>query len=107
MHRSRRISHGDYPGAVRHLGAALPRLSEIGGSHAQRDLFAQIVLDANMRSGRWDVAQQELEVRRVFDKNSVPLNRTLARVYEELDLPREAARAAARAERTLKQHRNS
>ena len=97
-------ARGDFAAALRNLGAALPRLSEIGGSHAQRDLFAQIVLDAKLRSGRWDAAQQELEVRRVFDRDSVPLNRTLARVYEALELPREAARAAARAERTLKRH---
>ena len=33
-------------------GQALPRLVEIGGSHAQRDLFAQVHRDALARSGR-------------------------------------------------------
>ena len=35
--------------AVEALGQALPRLLEIGGSHAQRDLFAQVHLDALVR----------------------------------------------------------
>jgi tetratricopeptide (TPR) repeat protein len=100
-------ARGDFAAAIRDLGAASPRLSEIGGSHAQRDLFTQIVLDANVRSGRWDAAQQELELRRVFDSDSVPLNRTLALVYAALDLPNESARAAARVVRTLKRHRIS
>ncbi len=100
-------ARGDYCAAIRDIGSVLPRLADIGGSHAQRDLFAQIVLDAKVRSGRWDAAQQELEVRRIFDSDSVPLNRTLARVYEALDLPREAVRAAARAERSLKRHGRS
>src|SRR5262249_53474083 len=35
-------ARGDHPAVIDKLGAALPRLMEIGGSHAQRDLFAQI-----------------------------------------------------------------
>lgn len=54
------IAHaqGRHAQAVEDLGAALPALLEIGGSHAQRDLFAQIHLDALMRSGNWSAAQQ-------------------------------------------------
>lgn len=47
--------------AARALGAALPRLLETGGSHAQRDLFSQIHLDALMRSGQWVGAQNLLQ----------------------------------------------
>lgn len=97
---------GDYTDAIRKLGPALARLAEIGGSHAQRDLFEQIVLDAAIRAGHYSVAQYRLESRRMFDKDSVPINRTLASVYEALGLPREAARAAARADRTQRSHQS-
>src|SRR5476651_85262 len=42
--------------ALEQLAIALPRLNEIGGSHAQRDLFAQIELDARLRTGDWFTA---------------------------------------------------
>jgi predicted Zn-dependent protease len=100
-------ARGDYDTARRKLGVALPRMNEIGGSHAQRDLFEQIALDATVRSGRWTEAQQALELRRTFDPAGVPLNRTLAHVYEALGLPTQAAQAAARAERTRQAHRHT
>ena len=40
---------------------ALPRLVEIGGSHAQRDLFHQIWLDALQRSRQWAAVQNVLQ----------------------------------------------
>ena len=39
-------AHGEYVRAVDQLGLALPRLAEIGGSHAQRDLFELFYLDS-------------------------------------------------------------
>ena len=92
------IAHtrGDFKGALRGLRMALPRLAEIGGSHAQRDLFEQLILDALIRAGRLSEAQQALELRRGFDPDGVPLNRALADVYDRLDLPTEAAKARAR-----------
>jgi tetratricopeptide (TPR) repeat protein len=45
-------ARGDYERAVDELGGALPRLVEIGGSHAQRDLFTQVHRDALARSDR-------------------------------------------------------
>ena len=42
---------GDWSAAVDGLGQALPRMMEIGGSHAQRDLFTRIHRDAVRRSG--------------------------------------------------------
>jgi predicted Zn-dependent protease len=89
-------TRGDYPAALRGLRAALPRLAEIGGSHAQRDLFEQLILDALIRADRLSEAQQTLELRRGFDPDGVPLNRALASVYDRLNLPREAAKARAR-----------
>ena len=81
------------------LRTALPRLAEIGGSHAQRDLFDQIVLDALIRSEQLCEAQQMLEVRRGFDPDGIPVNQALAAVYERLDLPAQAACARSRVER--------
>lgn len=78
---------GDWEDAIRFLGKALPRLAECGGSHAQRDFFDQIYLNALMMAGRMPQAQQVLEMRRTFDPDGVPLNRMLARVYERNGLP--------------------
>jgi len=91
---------GQPAAAVRELGRALPRLAQIGGSHAQRDLFEQVWLGALIADGRWGEAQQALERRRAFDPEGVPLNRLLARAYAALELPAQAAQARARAEAT-------
>lgn len=42
-------ARGDFKQAVDHLSLALPRLVEIGGSHAQRDWFEQLLRDASQR----------------------------------------------------------
>jgi hypothetical protein len=94
-------ARGDFEAAVQGLRTALPSMIEVGGSHAQRDFFEQIALDATIRSGRLSEAQQALELRRGFDPDGVPLNRLLADVYDRLDLPAEAAKARARVERRL------
>ena len=82
--------------AVRSLDRAFPRLHRIGGSHAQRDLFDQIRLAALTACGKWVEVQQTLEQRRAREPNGVPLNRALARAYEALGLPEQAAEAAGR-----------
>lgn len=87
----------DYETAIVQLGAALPRMADIGGSHAQRDLFEQIHLDAVIKSGRLVRAQQTLEQRRAYDPDGTPLNLQLAEVYDRLDLPQQAAMARDRA----------
>jgi tetratricopeptide (TPR) repeat protein len=98
-------ARGDYPAAEALMGPGIAELAMIGGSHAQRDLFDQIRLDAVMKNGGWASAQQLLERRRAADRDGVPVNRALAEVYAALDLPRQAAKAEARAERTLAQAR--
>lgn len=90
-------ARGDFEQAWLLLGIAVPRLAEIGGSHAQRDLFEQFLLDAALRSGRWNAAQQLLELRRVADPNGVPLNTSLALVYGKLGLVPLAEQARSRA----------
>ncbi len=89
----------DWDEAIQQMGVALPRMAECGGSHAQRDLFEQIHLDALIRGGRTSAAQQVLEMRRANDPDSVPLNLMLGEVYEHSGLPDLAAEARARAKR--------
>jgi hypothetical protein len=95
---------GDYESAWRHLNLAMPRLMEVGGSHAQRDLFAQILADAAEKSGRKITAQQMLELRRAADPHGVPVNAALAALYAELGLPTLADQARMRAAATRSRH---
>ena len=74
----------DFAGAVRWLTVANPRMTEIGGSHAQRDLFGQLLLDAHLNLGNWAIARQMLEMRRIWDPDGVPVNRALALVNQKL-----------------------
>jgi hypothetical protein len=97
-------AHGDFESAWRRLSLAMPRMREAGGSHAQRDLFEQFLLDAAIRSGRRIPAQQMLELRRMSDPNGVPVNRALAAVYAGLGLPGLAEQARARAAMTRSRH---
>ncbi|HYP70014.1 MAG TPA: tetratricopeptide repeat protein [Variovorax sp.] len=83
-------ARGDWAGAIEGLGTALPRLVEIGGSHAQRDLFEQLYLDALVKTGqpaRLASAQGLLQ----RQLNTQPESRRLARqsnaVYAALGLP--------------------
>lgn len=92
-------ARGDWAESADRLGAALPQLWRGGGSHAQRDLFQQIHLDAVIRAGRFVEAQQILMGRVSFEPDSVPNNNALCSVYQALGLSEEAARAAARARR--------
>lgn len=85
--------HGE---AARDLRTALPRLQEIGGSHAQRDLFEQLYLNALLKSGDLNGAHEVMETRRTFDPDGVPLNRMLAEICARLGFAEEAAAARAR-----------
>jgi hypothetical protein len=95
---------GEHDVAWRKLEAVIPRMAEIGGSHAQRDLFEQILLDAALKSGRLVGAQQMLELRRHADPDGVPVNCALADIYGKLGLPQLAQQARARAARTRARH---
>lgn len=90
------LARGDHPAAVLNLRAALPRMREIGGSHAQRDLFEQLYLDALLKAGNDPAARDVMEMRRTFDPDGVPLNRMLAETCDRLGLTEEAAAARAR-----------
>lgn len=79
-------ARGQYALASAAFGQAMPRLVEIGGSHAQRDLFEQMRLDALMRAGQYCAAQNVLQPL----ANQYPGSRRLAgwldRVYPALGL---------------------
>jgi hypothetical protein len=47
---------GEYPAAFMHLRAAGADLKRIGGSHAQRDVFDRITIEAALRGGYVDAA---------------------------------------------------
>jgi predicted Zn-dependent protease len=98
-------ARGDYAEAWRHLVFSVPRMAEAGGSHAQRDLFEQILRDTAVKSGRPAAAQHMLESRRVADPHGVPVNTALAAVYAQLGLPELADQARARAVLTRSRHR--
>ena len=84
-------AQGRYADAVEELGLVLPRLQQIGGSHAQRDLFAQIHLDALMRSGHWSAAQQLLQAQLRTQPESRRLARLARQSYRQLGLDRVAS----------------
>ncbi|WP_157217397.1 tetratricopeptide repeat protein [Flavisphingomonas formosensis] len=89
-------ARGGFAAAAEQLADVLPRLIRLGGSHAQRDLFEIVLLDARIRSGDFVEAQQMLALRRAHDPDGVPLNRSLAAVYRALGLPALADAADAR-----------
>jgi len=97
-------ARGDYTNAWRHLVSTVPRMAEAGGSHAQRDLFEQILLDTALKDGRLATAQQMLERRRMSDPDGVPVNAALATVYARLGLQELEGGARARAVFTRARH---
>ncbi|GBQ80224.1 hypothetical protein AA14337_1663 [Acetobacter malorum DSM 14337] len=68
------------------LDPVMGRIDQIGGSHAQRDLFEQVALDAMLRTGRNSRAQQVLETRRLVAPYDAPTNKALAEIYEKSGL---------------------
>lgn len=74
----------NYDTAAEKLASVRSLLWRVGGSHAQRDLFEQILLDARLRAGQWDVARQMLEQRRQWEPDSPILEKRLEQVYARL-----------------------
>ncbi|MCF8465816.1 MAG: tetratricopeptide repeat protein [Sneathiella sp.] len=70
------IAEGNHKEAVRQLSAARPRYQEIGGSHAQRDLFELAWLTSLMEAGEYDTALPVLEARVNF-RRDVPTDTRL------------------------------
>lgn len=57
------FGRGDYAEAVAQLGAALPELARIGGSHAQREVFEDTYIVACLRAGERAKAAERLKMR--------------------------------------------
>lgn len=88
-------ARGDFAAAIEGLGSALPRLVEIGGSHAQRDLFEQVYLDALVRTGGQAAlagAQGILQQQLNGQPESLRLRRQAGEVYARLGLGQLASR---------------
>ncbi|WP_299046524.1 tetratricopeptide repeat protein [uncultured Tateyamaria sp.] len=57
------FAEGRYDAAFRDLAAARPTMQTIGGSHAQRDVFERMTIDAGLRSGMYDAVEALIEDR--------------------------------------------
>lgn len=57
------FAEGRYIDAFADLVAARPTMQTIGGSHAQRDVFERITIDAGLRAGRVDAVETLLQDR--------------------------------------------
>lgn len=62
---------GDHAAAWTHLSAAHRDLPRIGGSHAQRDIFVRLTIEAAIRSGRLDAAEALLAERQALRGGAV------------------------------------
>lgn len=58
-----RFAHGDYSGAFASLKSARPRIRKVGGSHAQRDVFERLTIDAALRAGMLSDARDLIDDR--------------------------------------------
>ena len=59
-------AEGDYGKAVDGLAPIRHDLTPLGGSHAQQDIFQQILIDAAMRAGRTALSRSLLVERKVL-----------------------------------------
>ena len=85
-------ARGEWQRAVDGIGQALPRLNDIGGSHAQRGLFAQLHLDALIRSGHLAAARNIIQPQQRGQPESLRLKRQAAAVDRGVGLGGNAAR---------------
>ena len=73
---------GDYARAVDCLLPIRYRIYRIGGSHAQRDLFSQTLIEAALRSGRFPLARALTAERIAAMPDNAPTARLRARALE-------------------------
>ena len=57
------FAHEDYDEAVRLIEPVFPELTRLGGSHAQREVFEDTLLEAYLRAGQFDKAEDLLRTR--------------------------------------------
>ena len=90
---------GKYAKAVSELLPVRYRWGLIGGSHAQRDVFQQVLIDAAQRAGDWRLSQALLHERTSLKPNSQDAWRRLATTSSALGDTTAATAAASEAER--------
>jgi hypothetical protein len=90
---------GDYDKAIDLLWPRRHDIVTIGGSHAQRDLFVQIMCDAAVRSSRRYVARSLLSERVLSRKTKKRNWEIYSQVLAELGESEHAAAALKQAER--------
>ena len=95
---------GDHAEAARLLGQAMPHLTPIGGSIAQRALFGAIHLDALIRSG-WNDAALKILQADDRERPTVPATkRALADLLRKLGRAEQAMTADYQAEQLARQY---
>jgi tetratricopeptide (TPR) repeat protein len=85
---------GQYERAFAHLFAARPRLQAVGGSHAQRDVFERVTVDAGLRAGRFDevgLILSERRARRAGAEDAFAASRRAALDAALREVPRRVA----------------
>lgn len=65
------FSDGRYKTAFAHLHAAQPRFQVVGGSHAQRDVFERVTIEAGLRAGALRSTRSLLQARIAQRKGAV------------------------------------
>ncbi len=88
---------GDYVRAVDHLWPLRESWSPIGGSHAQRDIFTQILVDATIQAGQLDRARALLSQRLTVKPQSAGGWKKYAQVLNALGAGDKAKLALRRA----------
>lgn len=95
---------GDRAEAARLLGQAMPHLSKIGGSIAQRSLFGAIHLDALMQSG-WNDAALKILQADDRERPTVPwTKRSLGDLYRRIGRTEQALAAEYQAEQLARHY---
>ncbi|MGR8948157.1 MAG: tetratricopeptide repeat protein [Gammaproteobacteria bacterium] len=88
---------GDHEAAVSKLWPLRDRWAGIGGSHAQRDIFTQILIDAAINAGQLHRARSLLAQRTTLRSNSKGSLEKYASVLEHLGLAEKAEHARRQA----------
>ncbi|KEJ89788.1 hypothetical protein Z948_812 [Sulfitobacter donghicola DSW-25 = KCTC 12864 = JCM 14565] len=83
------FSEGRYDEAFQNLAAARPMMPTIGGSHAQRDVFERMTIDAGLRAGRYDATETILRDRQ--NLRGGHLDRFATTRFEKLNAARSIA----------------
>ena len=84
---------GDYDAVVDLLTPVRDRIKHVGGSHAQRDLFEQLLIDAACRARRLPLADELLAERTTKRPRNIWGWRQYARVLDALGASGAAAAA--------------